>query len=347
MSDVIFTVSLPKSIQVPYTGRVRLYVSLDEGSKDPPAPMDATTDSWDSNQVFGVDVINWKAGEQIKISSSLFDANSEDGVKGYPLLRTDLLPRGVPLKIQAELAVYSLYEREGLPDTWLPTACVSNGGENGKYAKPAGTRYSNIASITLPSAMNDVNNVQAYSVPDILVLSEETPDFPSPGCAGLGDGVDSKYIKTLRIKSQRLSKFWKKEISLEACVLLPFGFDEHPTARYPIAISHGHYSPKFEGFSSTFPDCDVEKDGYSCINDQYAFYLYSNWTSDEPSSPFVNNRFLVATINHPVPLFDDSYAVNTATLGPYGDAINYELIPAIEDKYRGNIHMYVAHIEYI
>ena len=40
-------------------------------------------------------------------------------------------------------------------------------------------------------------------------------------------------------------------------------------------------------------------------------------------------------INNPVPLFDDSYAVNSETLGPYGDAIVYELIPFIERKYRG------------
>jgi len=44
---------------------------------------------------------------------------------------------------------------------------------------------------------------------------------------------------------------------------------------------------------------------------------------------------ILITVNHPVPLFDDSYAVNSATLGPYGDAIVYELIPEIERRYRG------------
>jgi len=34
-------------------------------------------------------------------------------------------------------------------------------------------------------------------------------------------------------------------------------------------------------------------------------------------------------------LYDDSYAVNSANSGPYGDAINYELIPAIERRFRG------------
>ena len=33
--------------------------------------------------------------------------------------------------------------------------------------------------------------------------------------------------------------------------------------------------------------------------------------------------------------YDDSYAVNSANLGPYGDAIETELIPAVEKKFRG------------
>ena len=33
--------------------------------------------------------------------------------------------------------------------------------------------------------------------------------------------------------------------------------------------------------------------------------------------------------------YDDSYAVNSANVGPYGDAIEKELIPAIEKKFRG------------
>jgi hypothetical protein len=40
-------------------------------------------------------------------------------------------------------------------------------------------------------------------------------------------------------------------------------------------------------------------------------------------------------IEHANPYYDDSYAVNSANLGPYGDAITYELIPEIEKKFRG------------
>ena len=40
-------------------------------------------------------------------------------------------------------------------------------------------------------------------------------------------------------------------------------------------------------------------------------------------------------IEHANPYYDDSYAVNSANLGPYGDAINKELIPEIEQRFRG------------
>jgi hypothetical protein len=40
-------------------------------------------------------------------------------------------------------------------------------------------------------------------------------------------------------------------------------------------------------------------------------------------------------IQHPTPYYDDSYAVNSANNGPYGDAIQYELIPEIEKRFRG------------
>ena len=40
-------------------------------------------------------------------------------------------------------------------------------------------------------------------------------------------------------------------------------------------------------------------------------------------------------IQHANPYYDDPYAVNSENLGPYGDAITYELIPEIERRFRG------------
>jgi S-formylglutathione hydrolase FrmB len=44
---------------------------------------------------------------------------------------------------------------------------------------------------------------------------------------------------------------------------------------------------------------------------------------------------LAIEIQHACPYYDDSYAVNSENIGPYGDAITYELIPYIEKQFRG------------
>jgi hypothetical protein len=44
---------------------------------------------------------------------------------------------------------------------------------------------------------------------------------------------------------------------------------------------------------------------------------------------------LIVKIQHANPFYDDSYAVNSANAGPYGDAIETELIPAIEKQFHG------------
>ncbi len=124
---------------------------------------------------------------------------------------------------------------------------------------------------------------------------------------------------------------------LGANVLVPEGFDEHPEAHFPLAINHGHFPPDFDGFRTEPPDPNLKPDyserfhiaGYNRIEQQEAYKFYKQWTA--PHFP----RFLVVEIQHANPYYDDSYAVNSANLGPYGDAIETELIPYIEKKFRG------------
>ncbi len=123
---------------------------------------------------------------------------------------------------------------------------------------------------------------------------------------------------------------------LGACVLLPEGFDEHTEARYPLIIMHGHYPQTFGGFRTSPPDPDLKPDyskrfdlaGYNRIQQEYAYQFYKEWSG--PDFP----RMVIIEIQHANPFYDDSYAVNSANLGPYGDAITYELIPFLEDKFR-------------
>jgi len=147
---------------------------------------------------------------------------------------------------------------------------------------------------------------------------------------------DSKFIKHIKIQSKRLTEFWGRPMYLGASVLLPHGFDEHPNARYPLAIYHGHFAPTITGFRETPPDPNLRPDlskrfnihGYNRIVQEHAHQLYKDWTA--PDFP----RLVVVEIQHANPYYDDSYAVNSANLGQYGDAITYELIPEIEKSFR-------------
>jgi len=68
---------------------------------------------------------------------------------------------------------------------------------------------------------------------------------------------------------------------------------------------------------------------YNRIVQQQAYELFQAWRgADFP-------RVLLVEIQHPTPFHDHSYGVNSANNGPYGDAIQYELIPEIERRFRG------------
>ncbi|KAJ3318794.1 hypothetical protein HDV06_007045 [Boothiomyces sp. JEL0866] len=265
-------------------------------------------DDQNTVQAFGMDV---QAVEGV-------DVVITDQVFGFPVESLSQILPG-KYKVQAQMVMYDTYHRNGT-DILLPVSCVNPSGENGAYDAPVGSLYSNTITI-------DIDNLD-FAIP----LSNIIEDKGSPGCVGNGK-ENSEYIKTFRKKSELLSRFWGRDIILEACVLLPFGWAEHSDAKYPLIISHGHYSPTFSTPSFEVDPPSSSDTGYRYIQKEYGHYLYRNWTS--PFDAFYGARMIVATINHPTPFFDDSYAVNSASMGPYGDAILYELIRGIEEEYRG------------
>jgi hypothetical protein len=123
---------------------------------------------------------------------------------------------------------------------------------------------------------------------------------------------------------------------LGAHVLLPKDWAKHPKARYPLMINHGHFPDDFGGFRPEPPDPKLAPDyserfrlaGYNRLQQELAHQFYKDWTGD--GFP----RVLAIEIQHANPYYDDSYAVNSENVGPYADAIQQELIPYLEKKYR-------------
>jgi hypothetical protein len=144
-------------------------------------------------------------------------------------------------------------------------------------------------------------------------------------------------VRHIKIQSALLTKFWGTPMFLSAVVLVPEGFDTHPAAHYPEMVFEDHFVDGIGDFRTEPPDPNLKPDysdrfhlaGYNRIQQEEAYKNYQTWIS--PTQP----RFLVIKLQHANPFYDDSYAVNSANLGPYGDAIETELMPAIEKQFRG------------
>lgn len=297
-----FSLIFPHERGGPFDGRLLVLISTDSTAE----PRFQLNDGPKSQQAFGINVDGWKAGQTMIVDSKAF---------GYPRASLSDIPRG-EYWVQGLLHKYETFKRSDGHTVKLPM----DRGEGQQWNRAPGNIYSKPKKVTLdPTKSGTIS----------IVLDQEIPPIEPP--------KDTKYIKHVKIRSERLSKFWGRDFYLGANVLLPWGWEDHPNARYPLAVFHGHFSPTFGGFRETPPDTNLKPDynerfrihGYNRIQQEYAYKLYKDWTS--PNFP----RFIVMEVQHANPYYDDSYAVNSANLGPYGDAIMYELIPYVEQKFRG------------
>jgi hypothetical protein len=318
-----FALSLPaERSAAPLDGRMLLLISTDGGAE----PRFQVDDRLESQQVFGLDVEGLAPGKEAVFGAAGGGVGGA-GVAGYPLASLAEIPPG-EYWVQGLLHRYETFHRADGHVVELPM----DRGEGQQWNEAPGNLYSAPRRLAIDPRRDDTVRI---------VLDREIPPVPPP--------ADTRYVKHLRIESPLLSAFWGRPMHLGAVLLLPAGFDEHPEARYPLAIFHGHFAPTFGGFreeppdpdlpapdwawlrancrNGHHPDCDAH--GYARIKQEYAHRFYRAWTG--PDFP----RVIIVTIQHANPYYDDSYAVNSANLGPYGDAITRELIPAIEERYRG------------
>lgn len=278
----------------PLDGRLLLIISRDSTRE----PRFQVSSGPSGQQVFGIDVEGWAPGR---------DAVFADTVFGFPRASLRDVPSG-DYWVQAILNRYDTFVRGDGHTVKLPM----DRGEGQKWSSKPGNLYSTPRRVRL----------DASAAPVRLTLDQEIPDFPAR--------QDTKYLKHVRIQSERLTKFWGRPWFIEAIVLLPEGFDTHPDARYPLMVYQGHHTRQWEtpvAFRATPPEQVMQGPARTAAEAAYAFHQY--WTRrDTP-------RLINVTIQHANPYYDDSYAVNSENVGPYGDAITYELLPYIEKTYRG------------
>ena len=302
-SNLSFAISFPEELSSePLDGRVLLAIS----DNDEREPRFQIGNGPDTQLLFGIDADGLSPGEIAVIDAEVF---------GYPRASLAEIPKG-EYWVQAVLNRYETFHLGDGRVLELPP----DKGEGQHWERKPGNLYSLPRKVTIDPESNDTIRTS---------MDQEIPEIERP--------TDTKYVKHIQLESKLLTEFWGRPTELGAHVLLPKGFDEHPEARYPLAIFHGHFPSDFGGFRETPPDPDLEPEysarfdieGYNVVVQEHAYEFYQRWTG--PDFP----RVLIVQVQHPTPYFDDSYAVNSVNMGPYGDAITYELIPHIEEKFRG------------
>lgn len=130
----------------------------------------------------------------------------------------------------------------------------------------------------------------------LTLTKQERPDEPPR---------DTESVKYLKLESKLLSKFHGRPMYVRAGVTLPANWAAEPDRKYPVLVVIGGYGSRYTNAGGMFrraraaelPMITVHLDGAG--------------------------------------LYGDPYQVNSANNGPLGDAITQELIPLIEQKYRG------------
>jgi len=250
----------------------------------------------ESAQFFGLDVDALAPDTSATIDSSTL---------GYPIVKLDALPAG-DYYVQAVLNVYETFHRADGHTVKLPPDM----GEGQQWFDKPGNLFSKSQKLHIDPAAGGVVRIS---------LSDKIPAVQPP--------ADTKYVKHFRIQSKLLSDFWGRPMYLGAIVILPEGFDQHPNAKFPLLIDQGHFPADFRGFRTEPPTPDLKDRARKRAESQYR--LYQDWTSGRLP------KMLLLQIQHANPYYDDSYAVNSANVGPYGDAILKELIPEVEKRFRG------------
>jgi hypothetical protein len=303
-SSTSFSISFTKELNdQAQDGRLLLMLSNNNKAE----PRQQINDGLNTQLIFGVDVDGMKAGDQIIL---------DDRAIGFPIRKLSDVPAG-EYYVQALINRYETFKLKTGQAVKLPP----DRGEGQQWNSKPGNFYSKPTKISFDSKSS--NNIA-------ISIDQKIPAIDPP--------KDTKYIKHIRIQSKMLTEFWGKPMFLGANVLIPEGFDQHPNAHYPLMIYHGHFPFDFGGFSETAPDPKMDTSdysprfgiyGYKKFQAQEAYNFYQQWTSK--NFP----RFLIVEVQHANPYYDDSYAVNSANLGPYGDAIMKELLPEIEKQFRG------------
>jgi hypothetical protein len=280
----------------PVTGRLFVFFSTDT-TREPRLEAGSYTGSV---PFFGADVEQWRADTAAVVDTRTL---------GFPYTSLAALPAG-DYHMQAMLEPYTRFARADGHVIWV---------HNDQWE---GQRF-NMAPGNLVSDVQTVHWDPQAKAAITIKLTKSLPAVSVP--------PDTRWVKRIKIKSELLTKFWGQPMYIGATVLVPKGFDQEPTRRYPAIYIQGHF-----GLGAPF---GFTEEGGNETPDQRAARLERS--AREPGWQFARDwmsgavpPMVAITWQHPTPYYDDSYAVNSVNNGPYQDALLTELVPLLEKQFR-------------
>jgi hypothetical protein len=295
-SSLKFEISFPASVHAsPITGRVYVMIS----PTDQPEPRLQAGDWGDHPPFFAADVSNLRPGAPAVIDNDTL---------GYPPQHLAGIP-AAEYYVQALVNIYTKCHRADGHTVWVHM----DHWEGQQFNRSPGNIYSSIEKVHLdPKAGYDVK----------LSLTQVIPPVKIP--------PDTAWVKRVKLQSKILTRFWGQPIYLGAVVLLPKGYSSHPNVYYPAVYEQGHFGlrPPFGFATHEHSNSPRFAKLLKSYNVETGYDFHEAWTSSDFP------RMIAVTFQHPTPYFDDSYAVNSANNGPYGDALMTELIPYVETHFR-------------
>jgi Putative esterase len=286
----------------PLTGHLILVFA----KKNRPEPRFQLSEDYLSAEGFGVDVQELKPDTPIVVDEKTF---------GNPRRSLDDLDAG-DYYVQAVFNVYEPFRLQSGKTVWLPP----DEGEGQQWNRKPGNPYDKPVKIHFdPKGSQTIRLALDQTIPPIAGTDQDPEVLARRAPA-------DKWLRYMRFRSPALSKFWGRDIYLSAWILLPDGFDEHPNAHFPLVVYQDHFHPGFgpEPFVTSPPNS--KSPNYR--GEMYGYEFFQDWTSGRLP------RVIMIYVQNANPYYDDSYDVNSANVGPYGTAINRELLPAIEKMYR-------------
>lgn len=146
--------------------------------------------------------------------------------------------------------------------------------------------------------VNDGSNDMSLT----LSLNQRLPEETLPD--------DNKFLKFVKMPSQKLSEFWGADMYLRAGVILPSSYYDNPLKNFPVIFNIGGYHARYDRAKNVYESVAFKK-----------FWL----TPDTP-------QMVIVFLDGEAPL-GDSYQIDSANNGPYGQATWQEFLPYLTNQF--------------